>query len=96
MSAAKGLDIAGCVHALVRAVRIVVRRAARREILLRLCYLLRGQELPDGFAACSAGHAQRLRHGLEIENFRANQNVRLFHLTQRIIAQSHSAHRIQI
>jgi len=51
-AAAEGLAIAGCVHALVRAVRIVVSRALKREILLRLCCLLREQELPDGLAAC--------------------------------------------
>jgi hypothetical protein len=82
------------VHALVRAVCIVISRAPRREILLRLCCLLRDNELSRALTTCH--DAQVLPNGLEIEKFRANQNVRLFRLTKRVFAQSHGVPRIPI
>ena len=68
---------------------IVVSRAPGREILLRLRYLLRVNELSQTRTACR--DAKVLPNGRETEKFRANQNVRLFRLSQRIFGQFHSA-----
>lgn len=88
------MDIAGCVHALVRAGRIYVSRAPRREILLRLCYLLPDNDLSQALSACR--DAQVLPNGREPEKFQANQNVRLFRLSKRVFGQSHGALRFPI